>query len=67
MKKESRYPWHEAPEWARYAATDEDGKRWWYEEEPYLEDFDWVESEGNVSEIENDWENSLEERPNEHN
>ncbi len=26
----SRYPWDEAPAWARYAATDEDGWRWWF-------------------------------------
>lgn len=28
------YPWHLAPHWARFAATDADGKRYWYESEP---------------------------------
>lgn len=29
-------PWDEAPEWARWAAMDEDGDWWWYSEEPTI-------------------------------
>lgn len=27
----SKYPWDQAPEWAKFAATDEDGTKVWYE------------------------------------
>jgi hypothetical protein len=30
----SRYPWHEAPDWAMWAATDGDGEALWYELPP---------------------------------
>ena len=28
------YPWHEAPKWAKFAATDENCLRFWFEKEP---------------------------------
>ena len=28
------YPWDEAPDWAMWATTDEDGERLWHEYEP---------------------------------
>lgn len=37
-----RYPWHEAPEWAKYAATDRDGQMWWFEERPKLHGAEWA-------------------------
>jgi hypothetical protein len=33
-QKQYRYPWHEAPEWARYAGADHDGNLWWFEKKP---------------------------------
>lgn len=30
------YPWDEAPTWAQYAATDENGDAYWYENKPIL-------------------------------
>lgn len=30
------YPWHEAPEWAQWAACDLDGSCHWFETEPAL-------------------------------
>jgi hypothetical protein len=33
-KKPASLPWHEAPEWAMWAAMDEDGGWFWYDAEP---------------------------------
>jgi hypothetical protein len=30
----SFYPWHSAPQWANYAATEHDGTSYWYSEKP---------------------------------
>lgn len=38
--------WVNAPEWANYVATDEDGNMYWYEKEPYLRKYDWWEATG---------------------
>jgi hypothetical protein len=35
QEKETRYPWKYAPLWARYAGTNFDGTRWWFEQKPY--------------------------------
>ena len=32
---ELELPWHEAPDWAQWAAMDEDGEWWWYKYDPY--------------------------------
>ena len=38
MTTKFEYPWEQAPDWANWAATDEDGRRWWYEYEPHTGD-----------------------------
>lgn len=69
----TRYDWTKAPEWAMWAATDEDGDRYWYEEIPRQAevcDF-WVADEGRGQNEEilplfaycPDWRESLERRP----
>ncbi len=35
-KKAVGLPWHEAPEWAMWAAMDRDGAWWWFDAEPSL-------------------------------
>ena len=34
-------PWQLAPDWARWAAMDEDDSWWWYEKEPTLDKIVW--------------------------
>jgi hypothetical protein len=29
------YPWEFAPDWAKFAATDRDGQKFWYESRPF--------------------------------
>jgi hypothetical protein len=36
------YPWHKAPEWAKYAATDRDGQMWWFEKRPKIHGAEWA-------------------------
>lgn len=68
-EQESKYPWHEAPEWAMWAATDEDGEANWIELEPIKSDRAWINFMGYISgigyfpELAKDWQNSLEKRP----
>jgi hypothetical protein len=33
----TNYPWHHAPEWAQFAATDADGLRYWHQERPSID------------------------------
>lgn len=63
----SRYPWDTAPEWAMWAATNENGERLWYLSEPYRRDTCW-DYYGQARRMEDtgpdpDWRNSLEARP----
>ena len=30
------YPWHLAPDWAEYAAIDQNGFAFWFEEKPFI-------------------------------
>ena len=69
MKDESKtpefqYPWHEAPEWAKYAATDKDGEAYWYEELPNRISSEWSCGFRNelIMKVIN-WQESLQERP----
>ena len=39
----SIYNWNDAPEWANYAATDKNGKAYWFEDKPSY-DKEWVNS-----------------------
>jgi hypothetical protein len=66
QKNESLYPWHLAPKWAKYAATDYDGKRWFFEKKPHCNNFEWRISGGKYAEICNPFDGfaeTLEERP----
>lgn len=38
--------WVGAPSWAEYIATDEDGSIYWYEYEPRLRTYDWIDTGG---------------------
>lgn len=35
-------PWDKAPEWAQWAAMDEDGEWWWHNDEPYIDGTAWI-------------------------
>lgn len=35
-------PWDKAPEWAQWAAMDEDGEWCWYTHEPLPDGLDWI-------------------------
>ena len=62
----NRYPWHEAPKWATCAATDGNGRRYWYEQQPYGCVGGWLSVGGRFEEIEdrdNNWFDTLEQRP----
>lgn len=72
-KQTSRYDWSKAPAWAMWAATDDNGQAWYYNEKPREHPTGWVIpfKHGaqaarcwnlNVSAIA-DWRNSLEQRP----
>lgn len=37
-----QYPWNEAPPDAMWAATDKDGRAWWYVDKPDLSKFSWI-------------------------
>jgi hypothetical protein len=68
--KESRYPWHEAPEWATCAAVDSDTYGIWYaDERPEPNDRQWI-SDYRLARIGfrmlrdgEDWRTTLEMRP----
>jgi hypothetical protein len=68
-QQQTKYPWHLAPDWAMWAATDEDGEAEWYEKEPEQSWTFWavrrskLESIGYFPELRADWQNSLEKRP----
>lgn len=65
-EKQSRYPWHIAPLWAQYAATDFDGVRRWFEDEPFCMVGRWYVNTGECETIEDlmfDYRDSLQARP----
>jgi hypothetical protein len=39
-------PWHEAPEWAMWIATDFDGMRFWFQSEPFSSEVRWRNAGG---------------------
>jgi len=41
------YPWHKAPEWAKFAATDMDGQMWWFEKRPKIHGAEWALGDDN--------------------
>jgi hypothetical protein len=75
MEQQTKYPWHLAPDWAMWAATDEDGWSYWFDIEPdystYMVGY-WGYNDntvcqykeiGYMPELRADWQNSLEKRP----
>jgi hypothetical protein len=72
MSKEQqhKYPWHLAPDWAMWGATDEDGSEYFYEKVPYIQGAYWKKEIGSLAVFfitpnpePIDWQNSLEKRP----
>lgn len=68
--QEFNYPWEEAPEWAEWAATDEDGEEWWFEYEPFFNSAGvWMDIGGKINRFSSsdypliDPKNSLQQRP----
>jgi hypothetical protein len=57
--------WSTAPDFANYAATDKNGRCFWYEEKPELRIDCWVPAGGDYEECTTvmDWRDTLEERP----
>ena len=39
---ELELPWHEAPDWAQWAAMDASGEWWWYSHEPLPDGLHWI-------------------------
>lgn len=61
--RKHRYPWHEAPEWATCAATDQEGNAYWYGYRPAAPIF-WPKCLKIPGKFDTtDWQNSLEIRP----
>ena len=63
------YPWSDAPDWAQWAATDENGRAYWFEKKPITVDFVWTNYGGQYGQLknynysENNWTKSLQKRP----
>jgi hypothetical protein len=62
--------WDDAPEWAKFKATDADGQSFWYEHAPELGHRQWNNAQQCISRVDKvkppisiDWLDSLEERP----
>lgn len=62
-KDKHRYPWHEAPDWATCAATDENGDAYWFGARLYTRAYtgDYEQIPGQFDAT--DWRESLEMRP----
>lgn len=61
-------PWHEAPDWAHWAAMDRRGGWFWYEEEPLDEDGYFTATAGRIAQFTHcpypsHWRFSLQRRP----
>jgi hypothetical protein len=67
--KVSRYPWKDAPEWAKLAATNADGQRLWYggpevyQRETYWDYYGRASRMPDLGKPCPDWRDSLEQRP----
>lgn len=60
--------WKDAPEWAQWLAQDGNGDWYWYESAPFVISNSWMpQRDGNLQRaedlIEDDWRESLEQRP----
>jgi len=66
-QKQSRYPWHEAPEWVNYAVTNKNGIKIWFECKPIVEKDEWLQEQDGrwdfIFTSNADFEESLESRP----
>ena len=67
VSKPTRYPWDQAPDWARWAATDCTGDASWFADRPFQSKIGfysrtaWTDINGHFDR--SDWRNSLEKRP----
>lgn len=58
--------WSTAPEWANYAAMDDNGEWWWYNVRPHQQTFTWQSPDGLCQSMKfADWRDSLQCRPKE--
>ena len=55
--------WNTAPSWANYLARDSDGEWIWHKEKPIQKNYYWVSSGKQELAGEENWWESLEERP----
>jgi hypothetical protein len=70
-EQQTKYPWHLAPDWAMWAATDEDGYAHWSDNKPEVCPFgywtydllDLTREIGYFPELRADWQKSLEKHP----
>jgi hypothetical protein len=68
-QNQSKYPWHLAPDWVKYAVEDHVGDKYWLENEPFLKDGYWCLTPADPGRKEkikcpsNNWQESLEKRP----
>jgi hypothetical protein len=75
MNKQTKYDWSKAPDWAQWAATDYDGRSYFYETKPFphsVGEWDRFSGHGGLDriwlirdsgEVCNTWKDSLEARP----
>lgn len=68
MEEQINYPWDWAPDWAQWAAVDENGAAYWFEKEPKIVGTTWTELSGFMYKIGDcnqpiDWTKSLQKRP----
>src|SRR6056297_1793906 len=58
--------WEKAPDWANWAAMDEDGRWYWFEEQALTSVYTWIDTGGEYEEFEappaSDWKESLTKR-----
>jgi hypothetical protein len=63
----SGLPWHEAPEWARWAAMDSTKQWYWFESQPLMFNAVWSNNIGRIAEFNApahpDWTQSKQRRP----
>lgn len=63
--------WNDAPQWAQWLAQDENGRWYWFEDEPELRavsfwprtDFTGFRPASPIGDIDGDWRGTLEQRP----
>lgn len=63
---ENKISWDDAPEWANYYATDNDGFSYWYARKPHLVSLAWAVEKGLICRnlpVIKSWKDPLQSRP----